>query len=340
MKKQRIITIIGFAISLFLLYFSLKGIEFHKLLDTLKNADMRFVFLPVLFIFLCVILCAYRWSKVVGGNVRFRDTFISVLIGLFINNVLPARIGEIARGYALSKRRGISFAYSVTTVFVDRFFDLVGLLIITFIFLPKHNLPPSLSRAIYMLLGLLMVCTTLFIILSREGIAGKIANRLSRVNKPFIAGFSMRVLEIQQNLRRIGSPLNLIYFIAIAVVTWLSMSAALYFSMLTLGVKIEFIKVPFVCALLNMGLVIPSSPGYVGVYQFLLVYLLSIFDVPQHEAFAVSILFHASWYIPYNVLGAVFLTKEHLKIQDIKKLEEEEIKLIVPENISGNADSK
>jgi glycosyltransferase 2 family protein len=322
MKKHKIITVIGFLVSILLLYLSLKGIEFRQLFTTLKNADMRFVFLPLLCVLLCLTLCAYRWSKVVGNGVRFRDTFISVLIGLFINNVLPARIGEIARGYALTKRRDISFTYSVTTVFVDRFFDLVGLLIITFIFLPEDSLPKSIARAIYMLLGLFIVCATLLIILSREGIADRIANRLARVNKPFIARFSKRIVEIQQNLRRISSPFNLVYFIAIAVITWLLMSTGLYFAMLALGVKIAFVKVPFICALLNMGLVIPSSPGYIGVYQFLLVYLLSIFNVPKYEAFAVSLVFHASWYLPYNIFGAIFLMKEHLKIQDIQKLED------------------
>jgi len=221
MKKHKIVTIIGFLISLLFLYLSLRGIEFHQLFITLKNADMRFAFLPLLCIFLCLVLCSYRWSKVVGNGVRFRDTFISVLIGLFINNVLPARIGEIARGYVLSKRRGISFTYSVTTVFVDRFFDLVGLLIITFIFLPEDNLPKPIVQAIYMLLGLFIVCATLLIILSREGIADRLAGRLARVNKPFIVRFSKRILEVQQNLRRISSPFNLIYFIAIAVTTWL-----------------------------------------------------------------------------------------------------------------------
>jgi uncharacterized protein (TIRG00374 family) len=322
MKKHKIVTIIGFLISILLLYFSLKGIEFRQLLATLENADMRFVFLPLLCVLFSLVLCSYRWSKVVGNGVRFRDTFVSVMIGLFINNVLPARIGEIARGYALARRKGISFTYSVTTVFVDRFFDLVGLLIITFIFLPEDNLPTSIARGIYMLLGLFIVCATLLIILSREGIADKIAGRLARVRKPFIARFSKRILEVQQNLRRISSPFNLVYFIAIAIVTWLSMSAGLYFAMLALGVKIAFVKVPFICALLNMGLVIPSSPGYIGVYQFILVYLLSIFNVPKTEAFAVSLLFHASWYIPYNILGATFLMKEHLKIQDIQKLED------------------
>ena len=99
-------------------------------------------------------LCSYRWSKVVGNGVRFRDAFISVMIGLFINNVLPARIGEIARGYALARRRGISFTYSVTTVFVDRFFDLVGLLIITFIFSSPKMAFLTRQWGIYMLLGL------------------------------------------------------------------------------------------------------------------------------------------------------------------------------------------
>jgi glycosyltransferase 2 family protein len=322
MKKHKIVTIIGFLISILLLYLSLKGIEFRQLLITLENADMRFVFLPLFCILLSLALCSYRWSKVVGNGVRFRDAFTSVLIGLFINNVLPARIGEIARGYALARRRGISFTYSVTSVFVDRFFDLVGLLIITFIFLPEDSLPSSIAKAIYMLLGLFIVCATLLIILSREGVADRIANRLARINKPFIARFSKRILEIQQNLRRISSPFNLVYFIAIAVITWLSMSTGLYFAMLALGVKIAFVKVPFICALLNMGLVIPSSPGYIGVYQFLLVYLLSIFNVPKYEAFAVSLLFHASWYLPYNIFGAIFLMKEHLKIQDIQKLED------------------
>jgi glycosyltransferase 2 family protein len=322
MKKHKIFTIIGFMISLLLLYLSLRGIEFRQLFLTLKNADIRFVFVPLLCVFLSLTLCSYRWSKVVGNDVRFRDAFVSVMIGLFVNNVLPARIGEIARGYALARRRGISFTYSVTTVFVDRFFDLVGLLIITFIFLPEDSLPKSIAQAIYMLLGLFIVCATLLIVLSRKNVTDKIANRLARFRKPFITRFSKRILEIQQNLSRISSPFNLIYFIAIAVVTWLSMSTGLYFAMLALGIKIAFVKVPFICALLNMGLVIPSSPGYIGVYQFLLVYLLSIFNIPKYEAFAVSLLFHASWYIPYNVLGATFLIKEHLKIQDIQELED------------------
>ena len=323
MKKQKAVTIIGFIISILLLYLALRGLDFSKLVSALKNADLKFAFLPMLFILTALALCSYRWSKLVGNKVRFSQSFVSVSIGLFINNVLPARVGEVARGYTLSRKTGLSFTYSVTSVFIDRFFDLIGLLIITFIFLPKDTLPDFLKKAIYMLLGLLLVCTTLFIIFSRKGVADKISDRLSRVRRPLVARFSKRILEIQHNLARISSPFNLIYFIAIAFLTWLFMSVALYFCMRTLDLNVPFLKVPFICALLNMSLIIPSSPGYIGVYQYVLEELLSIYHIPRESALAVSLLLHASWYIPYNILGAVFLIKENLKIKDIQKIQEE-----------------
>ena len=67
------------------------------------------------------------------------------------------------------------------------------------------------------------------------------------------------------------------------------MSVALYLATLAVGVPVPFLCVPFVCALLNFGITVPSSPGYVGVYQFLIVYLLSIFGVPRSEGFTILI---------------------------------------------------
>jgi glycosyltransferase 2 family protein len=321
MKKQKIFTIAGFAVSILLLFFSLKDIKFHEILDTLRKADLRFVFIPTLFIFVAVILSAFKWSKISGNNIRVGQTFVSLIIGLFVNNVLPARIGEVVRGYVLSKKSGISFTYAISTVLVDRFFDLIGLLLLTFIFFPGHSLPLQVSRGLYALVSLLVVLMAALVVMSRERFMKNITGRLNRINKPFFPRLAGRIIEIQGNLRRINSPFNLFYFIVIAFLQWLSMSSALFFAILTLDVSINPLYVPFVCALLNMGLTIPSSPGYVGVYQFLLVYLLSIFDIPKYEGFAVSILFHASWYIPYNILGFVFLMKEHLKIKELKGLE-------------------
>ncbi|MHB8109681.1 MAG: lysylphosphatidylglycerol synthase transmembrane domain-containing protein [Syntrophorhabdaceae bacterium] len=322
MKKHRIITITGFAISIVLLYLSIRGIDYRQLGETLGRADVSFALLPFCFVFLCVTLCSYRWMKIVGNNARFTDSFISLIIGLFVNNVLPARIGELARGYAMSKRRGIPFTYAVSTVFIDRVLDLLGLLTITFVFFPSQALPDSVSKGLYVLVAVFIICVAALFALSHEKVALRITGYLQKPGKPFLEKLSHRVIEIHENLRRIRTPGQIILLAVLSIANWLSMSMALYFALKTFGVPLPFIYAPFVTALLNMGLVVPSSPGYIGVYEFLLVTLLAIFGIPKYEAFAVALFFHASWYIPYNILGFVFIIKEHLHIKDIQKLEE------------------
>ena len=167
-------------------------------------------------------------------------------------------------------------------------------------------------------------CVLLMILLSRQSFANRLAARFAGVEKSFLAKLGKRIIEIQENLSRIGSPLTIIFFVIISFCTWLSMSVALWVVTLALGIPVPFACIPFVCALLNIGITIPSSPGYVGLYQFLLVYLLSIFGVPKYEGFTISILYHASWYIPYTIVGFALLLREHLRIKDIQKLEAEE----------------
>jgi len=321
MKKGKLLSILGFVISAVLLYFSLKGVQGKEIWLTLKKADPVLLFVPLLFIFSTVTVCSFRWSRVAGNGTRVRDTFISLLIGLFVNNVLPMRIGELARGYVLSKKTGATFTYAFSTVLIDRFFDLTGLLLLTFLFFPSQSLPPHVSQAIRLLVGLLIVCVGFIIVLSQERIANHISSRLIRFEASFLKKFAHRIMEIQENLKRIGSPLTILLLIALSFFTWFSMAVALYFVIRALGVNVPLTCIPFVCAMLNMGLTIPSSPGYVGVYQYLLVYLLSIFGVPKTEGFTVSLLYHASWYIPYTILGFIFLVTEHIKVKEIQNLE-------------------
>src|SRR5271157_174812 len=322
MKRRQWITLLGFAISLLLLYLSLKDIMLHDILETLKRANLRYAFLPLLFIFGAASGASYRWARVSGTDVHFRETFAALLIGLFINNVLPARIGELARGYVLSRKKGFTFTYALSTVLVDRFFDLTGLLLLVFFFFPKQQLPPRISQGIYLIIGLAIVCVAGILILSRERFANHVSSRLMKVERSFLTKFAKTILSIQENLKRITSPLLILLFAAISFSTWFCMSLALYAVILALNISVPFVCVPFVCALLNMGITIPSSPGYIGLCQFLLVYLLSLFGVPKYEAFAVSLLYHASWYIPYTILGFFLLLREHLKIRDIRRLNE------------------
>jgi glycosyltransferase 2 family protein len=321
MKKHTIITAIGFAISIVLLLLALRGIEFREIWATLEKTNPLMALVPLIFIGCAVSFSSLKWSIIIGQKTKFTDAFVAYLIGLFANNVLPARLGEVARGYVISKKKGCSFTYSLASVALDRFFDLTGLLLLTLLFFPRARLPHRISEAIYVIVGVLLLCIFLIILLSRESLANKLSARFMKIEKSFFSRFAKRIIEVQENLKRINSPLIIICLILLAASAWLCMSLALYFVMRALGINsVSFVVIPFVCAMLNFGISIPSSPGYVGLYQFLLVYLLSIFGVPKHVGFTISVLYHASWYIPYTIVGFIFSLKEHLKVRDIRKL--------------------
>ncbi len=322
MKKRTLITILGFTVSIVLLYFALKGVQFHEIWTTLKKMNPALALTPLLFIGCAISLSSYKWSRIAGVRVRFRETFVAMLIGMFANNVLPARLGEVARAYVLSHKKNLSFTYSLASVALDRFFDLTGLLLLTLLFFPRASLPHAVSEGIYVVIGVLLFCVLMIILLSRESLANRLSTRFTTIEKSFVSRFARRILEVQENLKRVNSPLSIIYLVVISGCAWLCMSIALYLVIVALGIhSVSFRVIPFVCALLNFGISIPSSPGYVGVYQFLLVYLLSIFGVPKYEGFTISVLYHASWYVPYTVVGFSFSLREHLRVRDIRRLD-------------------
>ena len=225
--KKHIYIVLGFAISIVLLYFSLKGIEFREIWSTLKKTNLALAFPPLIFIATAISLSSFRWSRVAGATVRFRETFIALLIGMFVNNVLPARLGEVARGYVLSRKKRLSFTYAFSTVLLDRFFDLTGLLspYLSYSFPGRACLlwfPRAFTRH-----RRARDLRLLIIVLSRESFANRLSKRFLDGREIFPFRLIRRILEVQENLKRIGSPMTIVFFVVISFCIWLSMSVAL-----------------------------------------------------------------------------------------------------------------
>ncbi len=62
-----------------------------------------------------------------------------------------------------------------------------------------------------------------------------------------------------------------------------------------------------VTAALSLGVALPSSPGYVGTYQWLGVASLGLLDVAVNHALAFTILVQASWNVPTTIAGGAYL---------------------------------
>ena len=82
----------------------------------------------------------------------------------------------------------------------------------------------------------------------------------------------------------------------------------------SVGIDLEPLEAVFVSSALALGVAIPSSPGYIGTYQWLGVASLGLLDVPVNEALAFSILMQASWFVPTTLAGGAILGWRALRV--------------------------
>ena len=114
---------LGGLLSAGLIYWTLHGISATQVARSLSDAD------PLLFtgaIFCATIIFALRarrWQTIlepVADKIPMGPLWRATAIGMMINNVIPARAGEIARAYALTKEAPVSFAAALASLAVDR----------------------------------------------------------------------------------------------------------------------------------------------------------------------------------------------------------------------------
>lgn len=122
---SRIRLVIGVAISLVLLFFTFRGLDWGEVGEALRGANFVYIALAAVVIVAAFGVRAVRWSYLLRP-VRLlpaRNLFSVVLIGFFGNYVLPAKTGELVRAYVLGRRENLSKSAILGSIAVEKTMD-------------------------------------------------------------------------------------------------------------------------------------------------------------------------------------------------------------------------
>ena len=98
----------------------------------------------------------------------------------------------------------------------------------------------------------------------------------------------------------------------ISLLAWGSWALGAWFVARAVGIELSPLEAVFVTSVVNLGVAIPSSPGFIGTYQWLGVSALALFDVGTEQALAFAILVQAAWYVPTTLVGGGLLVRRGL----------------------------
>jgi uncharacterized protein (TIRG00374 family) len=245
---------------------------------------------------------AARWRLIAAVRaVRWAGFLQMVLSAVACNNVLPLRIGDLLRARWLGRRAAIPGGRALATVVLDRSCDLVTLFVFLVATIPEVA-GSGWSRKIALgSLALVIAIAALLVfarVYTRRRARGRLASRsfVRRVVRDVVEGLAQPM-----GRRRLAAALVL------SVAAWLAFALAAILVGRSVGVHLGLVDAVFATAVINLGVALPSSPGFVGTYQWLGVAALGIVGIDHSSALAFAILLQAVWYVPTTLVGGVLL---------------------------------
>ena len=311
---------LGLALTVVFLGLAFSRVDLGELADALRQANYLLVLPAALATLAGYLLRTARWQLILAGAVPagFGMLFSVLMIGFATNNVLPARLGEFVRAVLLRQRTGLRKTFSLATIFVERLLDglvLVGILAALSLFLKL----PGWGQQVQLLSSALFAGVTagVLLLLGRQQFARRLLSWAarplgSRAGSWLDEAFGAFLL----GLRPMRAPRTLGLSFGISIGIWLLEGLSYYLLSYAFDFPLQGTVRIVACGLLlvvvNLGIMIPSAPGYVGTFQFFALAALAVFGVPPAMALGLALISHAMQYVLVTAIGACFVARAHL----------------------------
>ena len=292
--KRRILFFVSILLAAALLYWVLRDLDWGKFLAILRRMDYRR--LPLLFILPAVncLLRSIRWRILLERKetVPLRETFWANMAGYLGNAILPARAGEFIRAAYLSNRTGLGVVSVLASGIAERILDVIALVVFASIaLLNLHVNSGELQSALGKMAGLGMAGAAILIALLAFGkpIRQVLARQDFAVGgwKGKIAGWAGQLI---QGLQALAQFRVLLLFGLLTILIWSADAMNTVFMASVLGIPLSFPQAIVFLAGLGLSSAVPSTPGYVGVYQFAAVVVLGAFAISKENALSLVLM--------------------------------------------------
>jgi hypothetical protein len=322
--------VLSLLLAAFFLYWAFRGTDLNQIAVALKRANYWWLLLSFAILLVAHLVRAWRWGFLLAPmkeGIGLRSLFSGVMIGYFVNNLLP-RAGEIARPYAIGKLERISASAALGTVVVERVMDTMTFLFLVFAAPLVYSGPLVESFPWLRSGGIVLLCVTLplflltVVLMVRRDwtdrvlgsltrfLPGKLGLRLKVIAHAFLDGF--------QFVRRPWMALRILLMTGVIWGLYMTMTYTAFFAFAP-DIHPAWSSAWILLAISSIGIAIPT-PGGTGTYHaFTAQTLTLLFAVDAAVALSFATATHAVNFIGTTVIGLVFFLKDHMTFAETMK---------------------
>jgi len=306
----------GILISAVALVWALSGVNLAEVRRHLADADPLMFLASVLAATSLFAIRAFRWRPLlepIRTGIGYRPRFAATCIGFMANNLLPARVGEFVRAFALGRMVDLPISAAFGTLVVERMLDALVIVAFLFIAMASPDFPGTSSEvasvARLMIAALVVGLIVLGLMVAWPRRAATIGTRIAgkvlpaRAQRPVVDA----LLALLDGLAVLRSPRLLIAAVVWSVVLWLAGAFSFWLAFVAFDIDVPFSAALFLQSLIALGVSLPSAPGFFGVFEgFARLGLVQVYGVDADHAISFAVGFHIGGFIPITLMGLYY----------------------------------
>jgi uncharacterized protein (TIRG00374 family) len=303
--KRIAFLVFGILISIVSLYYALRGFDMNDLWLAMANVQYAWLLVMVAPYILTFMTKVWRWRDLFHPDER-RYSIGTLFSCLMISYIpLPFRAGEVARGAVFAARTDTPLARVLSTIFVEKVLDVLTLLLFLGISLPSVGLPRDLQGPATVLGAVFSAIAILLIVLViRPDFVRKLARPIERILPARYAHLVDDAVEHGlQGLAPLSSPLVALRIGMWSIASWGINAITLYCLMRAFNIDLPPMAAVMLMVATNLGMVVPSAPGYVGPFEFVVVAVLTLLGIPYGTAQSFALVYHVVGLVPVASIG-------------------------------------
>jgi uncharacterized protein (TIRG00374 family) len=325
---------VGLLVSATLLYWVFRGQDPALILHNIATArPFPFVVATFWATFVFVIR-AWRWRVILeptGIETSFRSRFAATAIGFMGNNLIPLRVGEFMRAFALARVEPVPVVAAFSSLVIERLLDGAAVVGLLFVSMTLPGFPGLFAEgAVYTTVarGIAVTVAAVFAVLFAFVLWPRPAVRLAEA--------AVRVLP--HSMRRpivdaleaflagaaiLRNPLVLLRSVVWTLVHWMVNALGFWFAFRAFGLDLDYTAALFFQSVIAIAVSVPSAPGFFGPFEAAATLVLAgMWGASTDRATALAIGFHVASFIPVTLIGLWYARAIGFSLRDAGRSEE------------------
>lgn len=355
--------VIGLLSTAVLLYFLFQLISFEEFSREILSSNLYFSSLAIVSFLAANFFNSFRWKVILRSQKFFSlslyQLFQIICMSFMLNNLLPARVGEIAKVFFLVRKGKAPFSTGITTVVAERFFDMLNVLVIMVgsvffldLLVPMREVFPEVWVNLLQSLQ------------DRFPQLGKLGSQVSfnqLIEIPFYIALSLSFLGLSvmfffrgypevlirsvqkflfwidknspifeklrsysERFQFFSHPKRLLKIFFASSSVWIGYTFSFYFFVQAFGLPIHFWETLFLMGVVAVAISLPLTPGGLGTFELLFVLVGVLLSGPEWQEtiprwISCAIVAHVSQILILSTLGLFFFFRQNYSFREILK---------------------